>query len=139
MLRALVAAIVVASCVAATAREFPVVPQPIILELRGRLAPDRNAARAQSPDVVGLQIGDDTRWMAVDRAVTLRDHPLSGRAVLDMLAPFQTSVSVAGATDLRDRLARAPVDTPVTIEGLLDRGSRTLLLREVQAGEPRSP
>jgi hypothetical protein len=136
--RTIVAAVVIASCVPATAREFPVIPQPIVLRLTGRMALDRAAARAERPDVVGLRLGDDTRWLAVDQAVTVHDHPLSGRAVLDILAPFQSSVIAVGAKELRERLAMAPAGARVSVEGLLDRGSRTLLLREVQTGEPPS-
>jgi hypothetical protein len=136
--RAIVAAIVIASCVPATAREFPVIPEPIILRLTGRIALDRAAARADRPDVVGLRIGDDARWLAIDQAITLRAHPLSGRAVLDLLAPFQSSVLVVGATELRQRLASAPAGAQLSVEGLLDRGSRTFLLRKVQASEPTS-
>ncbi len=138
MFRAIAAAVVIASCVPASSREFPVIPEPIILRLTGRLALDRAAARAERPDVVGLRIGDDMRWMAIDQAVTLRDHTLSGRAVLNLLAPFQSSVVVVGAKELRERLASAPAGAQLSIEGLVDRGSRTFLLREVQGGEPTS-
>jgi hypothetical protein len=139
VLRAIVAAIVVAFAVSTSAREFPVVPKPIILRLTGAFAPDRDAARARSQDVIGLRIGDDARWLAIDRVVTEGDHPLSGRAVLDMLAPLQTTLMAVGASELRRRLASVPVGTRLTVEGLVDRGSQTLLLREVRPDEPPSP
>jgi hypothetical protein len=136
--RAIVAAVVIASCMTAAAREFPIVPQPILLRLTGRIALDRAAARAERPDVVGLRMGDDVRWMAVDQAVTLNDHTLSGRAVLNMLAPFQSILVVVGAAELRERLASAPANALLSIEGLVDRGSRTFLLRDVHEGAPTS-
>jgi hypothetical protein len=137
LLRAIVAAVIVTCCVPASAREFPVIPQPLVLRLRGRIAPERAAARAQSPDVVGLRLGDQTRWLAVDEAVTVPDHALSGRAVLNLLQPFQSTLVVAGARDLRARLAEASFGEILTVEGVVDRGSRTYLLRDVQL--PRSP
>jgi hypothetical protein len=136
VLRAIVIALLVACCAPATAREFAVIPQPILLRLTGRLLLDRAAARAARPDVVGLRIGDGARWCAIDRAVTVGDHPLSGRAVLNMLAPFQDDLIVVGAADLRERLASMPSGAAVTIEGLVDRGSRTYLLRDVQVAKP---
>jgi hypothetical protein len=139
LLRAIVAAVVVTSCAPAMAREFPVIPQPLVLRLRGRIAPARAAARAQSPDVVGLRLGNETRWLAVDEAVTVPDHALSGRGVLDSLQPFQSTLVVAGASDLRARLAEASIGEIVTVEGVVDRGSRTYLLRDVQMPRPSTP
>ena len=140
MLRAIGVALVVASCVQATAREFPVIPQPIVLRLTGRITPDRASARVQHPDVVGMQIGDAMRWLGVERSITLGDHPVSGRTVLNMLEPFQDGVLVVGATPLQQKLLGAPPGAILTIEGLFDRGARTYLLRDVQvAAPPPSP
>jgi hypothetical protein len=130
--RATIAAIVLSAVAVATAREFPVVPRPIILRLTGRIASSQATARAQRPDVVGLQIDGESRWIAIDRAVTTGDHAISGRAVLDMLGPFATTVLAVGDAQLKRRLVDAPDGTPVTVEGLVDRSARTYLLRTVQ-------
>lgn len=139
MRRATIAAVVLGAVAVATAREFPVIPRPIILQLTGRIGRSQAAARAQRPDVVGLQIDADSRWIAIDGAVTEGDHAISGRAVLDMLGPFATTMLVAGDKQMKHRLRDAPDGTPVTVEGLVDRSSRTYLLRHVQTGESPPP
>jgi hypothetical protein len=140
VLRALVVALVIALAPSARAREFPVVPKPIILRLTGSFAPDRDAARAHSPDVIGLRVGDDVRWLAIDRVDTVSgDPPLSGRAVLGMLAPLQSTLTAVGASGLRERLASTPMGASLTVEGLVDRGSQTLLLRDVRTDGSPSP
>jgi hypothetical protein len=139
LVRSLVVAVVVACAATAGARELiPVIPQPIVLRLTGHLELDRDAARAKSRDVVELRSRTESRWLAVDRAVTLDAYSPTGRAVLDMLAPFQSRLEVAGAGDLRTRLLEAPAGEIVTVEGVVDRGSRTYLLRDVQLGAPQT-
>jgi hypothetical protein len=134
--RAVIATIVLSAVALATARELPIVPQPIILRLTGRITRSQAAARAQRPDVVGLQIDGNSRFVAIDQAITTGDRTISGRAVLDMLGPFATTMLVAGDKQMKHRLLDAADGTPVTVEGLVDKNSRTYLLRHVQAGEP---
>ncbi len=135
----MIATIVLSAVGLATAREFPIIPQPIILRLTGRITRSQAGARAQRPDVVGLQIDGDSRFVAIDQAITTNDRTISGRAVLDMLGPFATTMLVAGDKVMKRRLLDAADGTPVTVEGLVDRSSRTYLLRHVQAGEPPPP
>jgi hypothetical protein len=124
----------------ARASEIPGIPraQPLILRLEGRFASDRDAALANGRDVLSIRIADRDRWLTVDRATTVSgDHPLNGRDVLNLLAPLQPNLIVVGAQSLRDRLTSAPDGEPVRLEGLVDRGSRTLLLRDVQVKTAR--
>jgi hypothetical protein len=118
-------------------QELPFGPaQPIILRLEGHFAPDREHARTEGADAVLVRVDDVERWFAAVRSRTLGDHPLDGRNVLAALAPFGSELTAVGATELRRRLHEAPIDTPVALEGLVDRGSRTLLLRDVVVGAP---
>jgi hypothetical protein len=119
----------------ARASEIPAVPrtQPLILRLEGRFASDRGGALANGRDVLSIRIADRDRWLTVDRATTVSgDHPLNGRDVLNLLAPLQPNLIIVGTQSLRDRLATAADGVPVSLEGLVETGSRTLLLRDAQ-------
>ena len=135
----MIATIVLSAVAVATARELPIIPQPIILRLTGRITRSQAAARAQRPDVVGLEIDGSSRFVAMDQAVTTGDRTISGRAVLDMLGPFATSMLVVGDKKMKRLLVDAADGTPVTVEGLVDRSARTYLLRHVQAGQTPPP
>jgi hypothetical protein len=126
-----------AAAVPAAAREPDLVlPKPIILRLLGHFAPDRERAQAEGVDAVMIAVDDVQRWFAVDRARTIGDHALDGRDVLALLAPTTPNLIAVGADDLRRRLRDAPPGTPVEIEGLVERGSHTYLLRRATVGAP---
>jgi len=112
--------------------------QPVVLRLEGHFTATRNDARTQGTDAVSIRLGDNERWFAVDTARTVGgDPPVSGRAVLGMLAPLQPTLLAVGDAALRRRLEEAPIGTAVRLEGLVDRGSRTYLLREVVVAPPQ--
>jgi hypothetical protein len=125
-----------AASVTVAREDLPVAPQPIILRLAGHFAPDREQAGASGTDVVLLRIDDVERWFAAVRARTLGDHPLDGRDVLATLAPVRPNLTAVGSAELRRRLRDAPVGVPVEVEGLVNRGSRTYLLRDVVVDAP---
>jgi hypothetical protein len=82
-----------------------------------------------------MSIGAHDRWFAARVARTVGgDQPISGRAVLNALAPFQTSIRVVGSADLVRRFDDAPDGAPMSVEGLVDIESRYYLLRSVVIG-----
>ena len=108
---------------------------PLQLRLEGTFAPDREHAVAEGPDAVRMSIGAHDRWFAARVARTVGgDQPISGRAVLNALAPFQTSIRVVGSADLVRRFDDAPDGAPMSVEGLVDIESRYYLLRSVVIG-----
>jgi hypothetical protein len=123
----------------AIARDLPMVDvaPPLLLRLEGRFVADREQA-AERADAVSLRIGDRDRWFAATSARTIGgDHPLSGRAVLNLLAPLEPHLIVVGDAELRERLQSAvEAGAGVVVEGLLNRGSRTYLLRDVTLAPP---
>jgi hypothetical protein len=133
---AIAALLVVAG--ASIAREPPLVDAgpPLLLRLEGRFAADREHA-AQGADAVSVRVGERDRWLAVTSARTVGgDQAISGRTVLNALAPFQPNLTAVGREDVRLALETAPDGAPVIVEGLVRTGSRTLLLREVKIGSP---
>jgi hypothetical protein len=110
---------------------FPV-PRPLVLRLSGHFAHDRAAARAEGADAVSMRLDGEVRWFASERARTLGDYPLDGRDVLALVAPMYPNLVLVGPKALRERLLDATIGEAVELEGLLDRGSRVLLLRDVR-------
>jgi len=134
--------IFLATASASLAREPPSVDvgPPLLLRLEGSFAPDREGATAGGADAVSMKVGDRQRWFSAVTARTVGgDHALSGRAVLNLLAPLQPNLIVVGTDELRRRLEDAPDGTSVVVEGLVNRGSRMFLLREVAVGTPAKP
>ena len=136
----LLLALVIAFPAVAGARSFPFqVPQPLLLRLEGHFAADRAAARVGA-DPVSMRVDGEMRWFAVTLARTFGgDQPLSGRDVLNAIAPIEPNLIAVGSADLRHALAGATDGTPLTIEGLVDRGSRSYLLRKVTLPTPPDP
>ena len=127
---------------AAAGGSLPSLPNtgpPLILRLEGSRAPTQAAARAAGFTVASLGFaGDDARlWLGVTDARTVGgDQPLDGKDVLAAVAPFQPNLLVAGAPDLVRALRASAFDTPLVIEGLVLRSSRTYYLRQVRVGGP---
>ena len=114
------------------------IERPLILQLQGFFAADRVAAQARGADALIMRIGNDDRWFSAVRARTVGgDQPLDGRDVIAMLAPIQPNLIARGARELCDRLASAAVGEAVDMEGLVDRGSHSYLLRTVRVGDER--
>jgi hypothetical protein len=137
---AFLAALIV-STVAVYASDLPKlnVGPPLQLRLEGSFAPDREHALADGSDAIRMSIGEHDRWFAARVARTVGgDQPRSGRAVLNALAPFQTSMRVVGSADLVRRIDDAPDGAPMSVEGLVDSESRSYLLRSIVIGTPPS-
>jgi hypothetical protein len=141
--RPLAGALLLAACVAhglassARAQLRPPLPNagpPLILQLEGILQPTKDAARASGFDVASIgflgQGRERDRWLGVTKARTIGgDHPLDGRDVLAIVAPFQPNLLVTGPPEVVARLSDAPSGSRVSLEGLVDRGARTYYLR----------
>jgi len=113
-----------------------------LLQLDGAFVESREAARRRSGEGVSMGFGKTVRWFAVDEARTVGGDPTpSGRDVLNALAPLQPNLLILGPPALREQLSAIPDGTRVRLEGLVDRGARTCLLREVKvAGDaPATP
>jgi len=114
--------------------------QPIILRLEGHFTVDRATARVEGVDAIEIRVGDVERWFAVDSARNMNAiGTVSGRAVLAALAPIQPTLTAVGDARLRHRLSDSPAGAAIRVEGLVDRGSRTYLLREVADAMPPKP
>jgi len=114
--------------------------QPIILRLEGHFTADRATARVEGVDAIEIRVGDVERWFAVDSARNMNAMvTVSGRAVLAALAPIQPTLTAVGDARLRQRLSDSPAGAAIRVEGLVDRGSRTYLLREVADAMPPKP
>jgi hypothetical protein len=73
---------------------------------------------------------DADRWLGVTEARTVGgDVPADGKDVLDAVAPFTPNFVASGDRAQVDELLALPSGTAIRIEGLVDRGSRTFLLR----------
>ena len=108
------------------------VRKQILLRLEGRFAPDRQQASERGANAVQFRLAETDRWFSAEIARTFGgDPPLSGADVLAILAPLGSSLKVVGDEGLRRWLADAPIGLGIRVEGLVDRGSQTYLLRDV--------
>ena len=136
-MRAAFFAALITSTVAVHASDLPRlnVGPPLQLRLEGSFAPDREHALAGGYDAIRMSIGAHDRWVSARVARTVGgDQPRSGRAVLNALAPFQTSMHVVGSADLVRRIDDAPDGALMSVEGLVDIESRSYLLRSIVIG-----
>jgi hypothetical protein len=113
---------------------------PLILRLDGVLRPTAEAAKSPGFSVVSFAfLGDAStreRYLSVTDARTVGgDHPLLGKDVLNMVAPFKPSFLITGAPPLLDRLRGAADGTAVRIEGLVSGAGRTYYLRDVRTDD----
>jgi hypothetical protein len=120
---------------------LPNVGPPLILRLDGVIEPSKEATRGVGFTAVSFGfLGEeqtDPRWLAVTDARTVSgDHPLLGKDVLNILAPFTPNLYVTAPPELMKRFRDLPPGTPVRLEGLVDRGARTYLLRSVEVRRP---
>jgi len=114
---------------------FPNVGPPLLLRLEGVLEGSPPAARGKGFTVLSLALlgTDERRWLAVTEARTFGgDQPLSGKDVIDIVAPFRPNLLLTGPAELMSELRGASPGTRIRIEGLVDRGSRTYYLRRVE-------
>jgi hypothetical protein len=141
----LVALVVVAGARAGTAPvpggPFPNLGPPLLLRLEGVLQPTREAARAAGFDIASFDLAGEARgprrYLGVTLARTVGgDHPLDGKDVLALVAPFDPSFLIVGPDRLVARLRDTPPGTRILIEGLVAPGSRTFLLRRVDQERP---
>jgi hypothetical protein len=73
---------------------------------------------------------DANRWLGVTDARTVGgDVPVLGKDVLDAVAPFDPSFIATGDPAQVKSLLALPPGTAIRIEGLVDRGSRTFMIR----------
>lgn len=82
------------------------------------------------------QPADVRRWLGVEEVHPIGDYGVLGKNVLDALAPFEPNLIVVGPPADAARLLAVPAGTSVTIEGLVDRASRTLFLRPLDPTAP---
>jgi hypothetical protein len=114
----------------------PNVGPPLILRLDGVIVDSREAAAGKGFSVVSLAFfrSETRRWLAVKDARTVGgDNYLDGKDVLNILAPFDPNLLVVGPANLVARVRDAPAGTALRIEGLVDTGGRTYLLRSVES------
>jgi len=112
---------------------------PILLRLDAVIHPTADAARGKGFTAVSIAFPghgiEARRWLAVEDARTVGpDQPLDGKDVLNAVAPLQPNLLVQGSDSLRAPLLSAPPGTKVRMEGIVNRGSRTYLLRRATVG-----
>jgi hypothetical protein len=112
---------------------------PLILEIDGVIAADRDAAAkigftTASFGVLG-QPEDLRIWIGVNEARTVgRDTAVNGKDILDDMSAYQPNFLLAGSKAQVAQLTELPTGSAVRIQGAVDRGARTFLLRSVTLG-----
>ncbi len=142
LVRVLGAALVLVSIAAlATELPSPKLGPALLLRLDGVLTTDRAVANTAGFTVASFAFlghgKDADRLIGVTEARTVGgDVPADGVDVLDAVAPFDPNFLASGAPALVTDLLAVPSGTAIRIEGLVDRGSRTFLIRSFERREP---
>lgn len=133
---------VLGAAVSATATDIPApkLGPALLLRLDGVLTTDRAVAAKAGFTVTSftfLRHGPEgDRWLGVTDARTVGgDVAPDGKDVLEAVAPFTPNFVGSGDATQLDALLALPSGTAVRIEGLVDRGSRTFLLRSFEKRE----
>jgi hypothetical protein len=130
----------VALTVSATELPLPRLGPALLLRLDGVLTTDRAAADKAGFTATSFQFlghgADANRWLGVTDARTVGgDVPADGKDVLDAVAPFTPNFIGSGDEKQLKALLALPSGTAIRIEGLVDRGSRSFLLRSFEPRE----
>ena len=143
LLRTLGPMLFVAAAVVALATEIPS-PQlgpALLLRLDGIITTDRAVAEKAGYTVASFAFlghgAEADRLLGVTEARTVGgDVAASGQDVLNAVAPFTPNFLASGSPAMVKALLALPDGTAVRIEGLVDRGSRTFLVRFFERREP---
>lgn len=117
----------------------------LLLRLDGVLTRDEAAAARVGFTVASFGFlghgADADRWLGVTDARTVGgDVAVDGKDVLNAVAPFTPSFLASGAPEQVKALLAVPSGTAIRIEGLVDRGSRTFLVRSFERRDaPAAP
>jgi hypothetical protein len=129
-------AVLLGIAVAAAATEIPSpkLGPALLLRLDGVVGMDRAAVEKAGFTVTSFTFlghgPEANRWLGVTDARTVGgDVPADGKDVLDAVAPFRPNFIASGDPALVKPLLALPPGTALRIEGLVDRGSRTFLVR----------
>ena len=113
----------------------PIQLRQLILHLEGTMASDPATAAAVGFQAVSFGVkGQDPRlrlWLGVDKAYPLGDYPVLGKDILENVRMYDPNFFVVGSRELVGRFLDLQPGTRVVLEALVDRGSRTFLLRHV--------
>jgi hypothetical protein len=138
--------VLVMAAMAAVATELPSprLGPALLLRLDGVLTADHAVAEKVGFTVASFAFlghgKDADRLIGVTEARTVGgDVPADGVDVLDAVAPFKPNFLASGAPALVKDLLALPDGTAIRIEGLVDRGSRTFLIRSFERREPEKP
>lgn len=139
-------AVLVLGSMASLATELPSprLGPALLLRLDGVLTTDRAVAETAGFTVASFAFlghgKDADRLIGVTEARTVGgDVPADGVNVLDAVAPFTPNFLASGAPAMVKDLLDLPSGTAIRIEGLVDRGSRTFLIRSFERREPEKP
>jgi hypothetical protein len=109
---------------------------PVVWRMRGTLVADKQAAN----DIgwTGVSIGftgqkdNKVRWLGAVHAEIFGGDTFDAWSYVDKVAHYTPTFTVAGPPDLASQLLALPDGSRVALEGMLDRGARTLLLDAVK-------
>ena len=109
---------------------------PVVWRMRGTLVADKQAAN----DIgwTGVSIGftgladNKVRWLGAVHAEIFGGDTFDAWSYVDKVAHYTPTFTVAGPPDLASKLLALPDGSRVALEGMLDRGARTLLLDAVK-------
>jgi hypothetical protein len=129
---ALLLAVLAGSAATAQLRS-PGKPAQILFRLDGMMQADRQRG------VIGFTVvslgllgnRQETRFLAVTDARTIGGDPgVLGKDILDAVRPFEPDLLVRGPAALLERLYIAAAGDRVSLQGLVNRATRTYFLRE---------
>jgi hypothetical protein len=108
--------------------------QTVLLSISGHVAADRDAANQRGATAVSMSgTGSDKLiWVGVVKAESWNADSFEGWNLISLVKGYTPGIIVVGKPALVAKVQGAQVGSRIVIQGLFDRGARTLLLGMVE-------
>lgn len=111
-----------------------------LLSVTGQVAADRKTAAAIGYSAISIaftgESPDKLVWIGVVRAESWNDDAFAGRETLALIAGYTPTMLASGKPAVLAKLRAAPVGSRILFEGILDTGSRNIVIGTVHATPP---
>jgi hypothetical protein len=112
--------------------------QTQLLGITGQVAANQKSAGTDGATAVSLTAGTDkVVWIAVVKADSWNADSFQGRNLLAATTGYTPGIIASGKPALLAKIQNAPVGSRIVVQGLFNRGMRTLLVGMVEVTPAR--